>query len=78
MTAAHKAAISAGLKRYWAEKKKGQSEPRAQRVEGGKVVGTISQSDAALIMFGSRAIKKTAPKKNKPTKKDRTGRRLAR
>jgi hypothetical protein len=68
LSAAHKAAISAGLKRYWANKKgsgsgggSGQrSGGHIQSLVGGKV-GTISREDAARIMFGSKgAAKKLA------------------
>lgn len=60
LSAAHKAAISAGLKRYWASKGSGSGgKQRAiQHIETGK---TISREDAARIMFGSKgAAKKLA------------------
>jgi hypothetical protein len=64
LSAAHKAAISAGLKRYWATKRAGGSgsgggKQRAiQHIETGKI---ISREEAARIMFGSAgAAKKLA------------------
>lgn len=65
LSAAHKAAISAGLKRYWSTKRAGGSgsgssgKQRAiQHIETGK---TISREEAARIMFGSAgAAKKLA------------------
>lgn len=77
LSAAHKAAISAGMKRYWATKRAGGGSsggsrtrsigdrinaPRPiQHLETGKI---ISREAAAAIMFGSKAArKKTAGKK---------------
>ncbi len=65
LSAAHKAAISAGLKRYWAAKKGGGSGSSGggktrgiQHIETGRV---ISREEAARIMFGSAgAAKKLA------------------
>lgn len=66
LSAAHKAAISAGLKRYWAAKKGsgsgssgGAGKTRGiQHIETGRL---ISREDAARIMFGSKgAAKKLA------------------
>lgn len=65
LSAAHKAAISAGLKRYWATKKgsgsgsSGGGKVRPiQHIETGRV---ISREEAARIMFGSKgAAKKLA------------------
>lgn len=68
LSAAHKAAISAGLKRYWATKRSGGSgsgssgKQRAiQHLKSNGSVGTISREEAARIMFGSAgAAKKLA------------------
>jgi len=62
LSAAHKAAISAGLKRYWASKKGGGSGSGGTRtalhIETGR---QISREEAARIMFGSvGAAKKLA------------------
>jgi len=64
LSAAHKAAISAGLKRYWATKNgsgsgSGGGKQRAiKHLETGRV---ISREEAARIMFGSAgAAKKLA------------------
>ncbi len=62
LSAAHKAAISAGMKRYWASKQasSGRSSARApiQHLETGR---TISREEAAARMFGTRgAAKKLA------------------
>jgi hypothetical protein len=60
LSAAHKAAISAGMKRYWATRRAGSGGSSAERklantsqhLETGK---QISRADAAAIMFGSKA-----------------------
>ncbi len=65
LSAAHKAAISAGLKRYWATKKGsgggssgGGNTRKAVDIETGRM---ISREEAARIMFGSAgAAKKIA------------------
>lgn len=65
LSPAHKAAISAGLKRYWANKKgtgsggSGGGKTRGiQHIETGRL---ISKEEAARIMFGSAgAAKKLA------------------
>lgn len=64
LSAAHKAAISAGLKRYWATKRAGGSGSGGgkkrviQHIETGR---PISREEAARIMFGSAgAAKKLA------------------
>lgn len=65
LSAAHKAAISAGLKRYWAGKKSSRSgsggvakKPSIINIDTNK---PISREAAAAIMFGSRgAAKKLA------------------
>jgi hypothetical protein len=67
LSAAHKAAISAGLKRYWATKKSGGSGGSSgrgiQHIDTGKF---ISREDAARIMFGSKgAAKKLAAGKKR-------------
>ena len=63
LSAAHKAAISAGLKRYWAAKNGGGSGRAIQHIETGK---TISREEAARIMFGSAgAAKKLAAGKKR-------------
>jgi hypothetical protein len=66
LSAAHKAAISAGMKRYWATKSAGGGSARhatSQHLETGK---QISRADAARIMFGSAgAAKKIAHSKKK-------------
>ena len=62
LSAAHKAAISAGLKRYWASRSGsgGGKQTHFPSIINGKV-GTISREDAARIMFGSKgAAKKLA------------------
>lgn len=67
LSAAHKAAISAGLKRYWASKKSsgsgGSNGRGVQHIETGRL---ISREDAARIMFGSAgAAKKLAAGKKR-------------
>jgi len=67
LSAAHKAAISAGLKRYWAAKKSGGSGGsngrKIQHIETGR---TISREEAARIMFGTAgAAKKLAAGKKR-------------
>jgi hypothetical protein len=67
LSAAHKAAISAGLKRYWATKNSGgsggASGRKTQHIETGKM---ISREDAARIMFGTAgAAKKLAAGKRR-------------
>lgn len=65
LSAAHKAAISAGLKRYHASKRGGSRTPgnagkfkEIRSIDTGK---SISREDAARIMFGSAgAAKKLA------------------
>ena len=64
MTAAHKAAISAGLKRYWATKR--ASTPIKSEKTFATDKGTrITQSQAALIMFGSKGAPKRRKKRNR-------------
>lgn len=65
MTAEHKAAISAGLKRYWASRRGSgggsSSSGTSTHLETGK---QISRADAGAIMHGKRtpsATKKLAP-----------------
>lgn len=66
LSASHKAAISAGLKRYHASRrasaapKKPSAAPGVMNISTGKL---ISQEEAALIMFGTR--KATATKKKR-------------
>lgn len=70
LSAAHKAAISAGLKRYWATKNgtgsgsSGGGKTRGvQHIETGRL---ISREEAARIMFGSAgAAKKLAAGKKR-------------
>lgn len=62
LSAAHKAAISAGLKRYHANRKAGgsgsSSKPKILNIDTGR---GISREEAARIMFGSAgAAKKLA------------------
>lgn len=61
MSAEHKAAISAGMKRYWAERRassSGGGERRSPTDKG----GSISRSEAAAVMHGSGAahLKRTS------------------
>jgi len=64
LSAAHKAAISAGLKRYWATKNgsgSGSGGGKQRAIQHIGTGGTISREDAARIMFGSKgAAKKLA------------------
>ena len=69
LSAAHKAAISAGLKRYHASKgaagsgSKAKAKPKIINIDTGK---PISMEHAALIMFGSAgAAKKLAAHKKR-------------
>jgi hypothetical protein len=59
LSAAHKAAISAGLKRYHANRKSGgsgkSSKPAILNIDTGRA---ISREDAARIMFGSAGAAK--------------------
>lgn len=59
MSAAHKAAISAGMKRYWAGKKGSSSGSSASKgilnIDTGK---TISREEAAIRMFGAAGARK--------------------
>lgn len=62
LSAAHKAAISAGMKKYWAGKRGGssggKSKPAIINIDTGKA---ISREEAARRMFGSAgAAKKLA------------------
>jgi hypothetical protein len=61
LSAAHKAAISAGLKRYWSARKGsagGAKKPSIINIDTNK---PISREEAARIMFGSKgAAKKLA------------------
>jgi hypothetical protein len=62
LSAAHKAAISAGLKRYWAGKRSGgsggSSRPTIINIDTGKA---ISREEAAIRMYGTAgAAKKLA------------------
>lgn len=67
MSASHKAAISAGLKRYHASRRSGsggsRKKPAIINIDTGKA---ISREDAARIMFGSAgAAKKLAAAKRR-------------
>lgn len=60
LSAAHKAAISAGMKRYWAGKKGGgggtsSSRPAIINIDTGKA---ISREEAAVRMFGTAGARK--------------------
>lgn len=58
LSAAHKAAISAGLKRYHAARRAGSSNSNTRttlNIDTGK---QISREEAALIMFGSAGARK--------------------
>lgn len=61
LSAAHKAAISAGLKRYWASKR-GDSQPTVTNVTTGRA---ISREEAAQIMFGTRPRRAAAGRKTR-------------
>jgi hypothetical protein len=66
LSAAHKAAISAGLKRYWATKNSGGSGGASGRKTQHIETGMISREDAARIMFGTAgAAKKLAAGKRR-------------
>lgn len=73
LSAAHKAAISAGMKRYWATRRASSGgssgaahkvSPSTQHLETGR---QISRAEAAVRMFGSAAAAKkiAAAKKRK-------------
>lgn len=67
LSAAHKAAISAGLKRYWAGKRAGGSGAKPKQkiinIDTGKA---ISMEEAAVRMFGTAgAAKKLAARSTK-------------
>jgi hypothetical protein len=70
LSASHKAAISAGMKRYWAEHRKSSGGSAAQKrlsntsthLETGK---QISRADSAAIMFGSAGAAKRIRKATK-------------
>lgn len=80
MSAAHKAAISAGLKRYWATRRasEGPKNPGGGSTSSGEKTSfnistgqQITREAAAMIMFGAKPRKKTAQKRvpTKTTKK---------
>lgn len=60
LSAAHKAAISAGMKRYWATKSAGGSSSSSRPIQNIDTGGTISREAAALVMFGSAGARKKA------------------
>lgn len=58
LSPAHRAAISAGMKRYWAGKRSGSGSSSggsgtAHHIETGRA---ISREEAARIMFGSSGV----------------------
>lgn len=70
MSAAHRAAISAGMKRYWASKKGSSSEKGGSSLKLNDIVNidtgkVISREEAAKIMFGTKVATAKLAKRKK-------------
>lgn len=69
MSAAHRAAISAGMKRYWANKKGGNSSvgnsANFKNIVNIDTNRVISREEAAKIMFGTKVATAKIAKRKK-------------